>query len=143
VTEAVEAEDDEVRAEGAADRLAGFADSSERAIAEYLENLGRKVTKNPDGNVAEASPVGDANVDSVPHEFRTLQAGATANTIVNMVNNSLRRGGGARRIVIDSRGTGLGQEQAKSGTMKAVGSSGGMIDYVAVIGSDFFVSHGC
>lgn len=134
-------EDDEVPAEGAASRLAGFADANERAIAEYLESRGRKVTKRPGGAMAGEVHGGDAQVDGLPHEFRTLQAGASASTVVNMVNNCLRRGSKARRIVIDSRGTGLRQAEAQAGAARALDASREGIDYVAVIGGDFFVGH--
>ena len=55
---------------------ATFADAKERSIAEYLEGFGRKVDKNPLEGVHGAGRQGDAFVDGVKHEFKTLDPGA-------------------------------------------------------------------
>ncbi len=55
---------------------ASFTDDGERAIAEYLEAFGRKVSKNPQEGVPGAGRQGDAYVDGVVHEFKTLDPGA-------------------------------------------------------------------
>ncbi len=116
--------------------------ANERAIAVYLENLGRKVRRNPLEGLAGAGRQGDALVDGVLHEFETLAPGATSSTIRNVVNNSIRRGGQARNLVIDARGTGLAKNEALRGIRRALDISRGKIDYVAVIGTDFFVGAG-
>lgn len=115
---------------------------NEKAVADYLEGLGRKVTKNPLEGAKGAGRQGDAFVDGKLHEFKTLDPGATAATIKNSVNNSIRRGGQARDIVIDSRGTGLTEAAALHGIKKALGISRGLVDYIAVIGDDFFIGRG-
>lgn len=116
--------------------------ANERAIAVYLENLGRKVRRNPLEGLAGAGRQGDALVDGVLHEFKTLAPAATSSTIRNVVNNSIRRGGQARNLVIDARGTGLAKNEALRGIRRALDISRGKIDYVAVIGTDFFVGAG-
>jgi hypothetical protein len=115
-----------------------FTDAAERAIASYLEGFGRKVSKNPMEGVAGAGRQGDAFVDGVLHEFKTLDPGAGPGTVKNVVNNSIRRGGQAREIVIDARGTGLSLEAAQQGAGKALGISRGKVDGVTLIGDDYF-----
>lgn len=114
----------------------------ERAVADYLEGFGRKVTKNPLEGAAGAGRQGDAFVDGVLHEFKTLDPGAASSTIKNVVNNSIRKGGQARNIVIDARGTGLVKDEALRGIKRALGISRGKIDNITVIGDDFFVGLG-
>ena len=121
-----------------ATRLGGFTDPNERAVAEYLEDLGHKVTKNTLEGVEGAGRQGDAFVNGIKHEFKALDPGPTANTIKNVVNNSIRKGGQAREIIIDARGTGLTEEIAKEGTFKALGISRGKLDGLTIIGDDFF-----
>jgi uncharacterized protein (DUF2345 family) len=75
-----------------------------------LESLGRKVEKNPLEGAAGVGRQGDAFVDGVLHEFKSLEKGADSSTIRNVVNNSIKDGGQARNIVIDARGTGLSEE---------------------------------
>ena len=59
-------------------------------------------------------------VDGVLHEFKSLASGATSNTIRNSVNNSIKRGGQARNLVLDARGTGLARAEAEPQTMGPV-----------------------
>ena len=115
-----------------------FTDPKERAVADYLESLGRQVSKNPMEGVAGARRQGDAFVDGVLHEFKSLDPGAGPGTIKNVVNNSIRRGGQAREIVIDARGTGLGEAEAKQGAAKAFGISRGKVDGLTILGDDYF-----
>ena len=71
------------------------------------------------------------------HEFKTLDPGATAKTIKNVVNNSIRKGGQAREIIIDARLSGLTEAVSRQGTFMALGISRGLLDGVTVIGDDF------
>jgi hypothetical protein len=121
----------------AAQGAASFVDPAERAIAEHLEGLGRKVSKNPLEGAAGAGRQGDAFVDDVLTEFKTLDPGASAGTIKNTVNNSIRNGGQAREIVVDARGTGLAEDAAKEGAAKALGISRGKLDGLMVIGDGY------
>lgn len=116
---------------------AGFTDKKERAIAEFFEKLGKKVEKNLLEGVAGTGRQGDAFIDGIKYEFKTLDAGATANTVKNVINNSIRKGGQARNIVIDSRGSGLTRELAEHGIAKAMGISRGLVDKIIIIGDDF------
>jgi hypothetical protein len=121
-------------------RLNQFTDAKERAIAEYLENLGRKVTKNPLEGVHGAGRQGDALIDGVKHEFKTLDPGANSSRLRNVVNESIKRGGQARNVVIDARASGLTQPEAIRGLRRAAGISRGKLDNITVIGDDFFIN---
>jgi hypothetical protein len=117
---------------------AGFSDPGERAIAKFLEARGRRVSKNLREGAPGAGRQGDAFVDDVLHEFKRLEPGAGPNTVKNSVNNSIRRGGQAREIVIDARGSGLTKEAAEQGAAKALGISRGKLDGLTIIGDGYF-----
>ncbi|WP_437895737.1 RHS repeat-associated core domain-containing protein [Sorangium sp. So ce124] len=117
---------------------ASFTDDGERAIAEYLEAFGRKVRKNPQEGVPGAGRQGDAYVDGVMHEFKTLDPGAGPGTVKNVANDSIRGGGQAREIIMDARGTGLTKEAAEKGAARALGISRGKLDGLTMIGDGYF-----
>lgn len=127
---------------GRAERLAGFADVKERKIAEYLEDFGRKVEKNPLESVNGAGKQGDAFVDGVKHEFKTLDPGAVSKTIANRTSESLKRGGQARNLVFDARNTGMSKVEAQRGVFRALGSAPKRLDNITVIGNDYFIGYG-
>ncbi len=119
----------------------GSFSPKEQSIADAIkQKTGLEATPNPLEGVAGAGRQGDALIAGVKHEFKTLDPGATANTIKNVVNNSIRKGGQARNIVIDARGSGLTQEAASHGIAKALGISRGKIDNITIIGDDFFIN---
>ena len=123
---------------GVSEGAATFTDPAERALADYLEGLGRTVSKNPSEGVPGAGRQGDAFVDGVLHEFKALDPGAGSGTVKNVVNNSIRDGGQAREIVIDARGSGLSRAAAESGAGRALGISRGQLDGLTILGDDYF-----
>ena len=65
----------------------------EQSIADAIkQRTGLDATPNPLEGVAGAGRQVDALIAGVKHEFKTLDPGATANTIKNVVNNSIRKG---------------------------------------------------
>jgi len=122
-------------------RLNTFADPNNRSIAEYLENMGRATTANKLEGVPGAGRQGDAFVDGIKTEFKTLSEAAVPSTIKNTVNNSVSGVGQARRIVIDARNTYLTKEEAELGVFKALGISRGKLDYIEIIGKDYFFGY--
>ncbi len=118
----------------------GFSDQKERAVAEYLEQLGRKVDKNPLEGVQGAGRQGDAFVDGVKHEFKSLDKGGTSTTIRNTTNKSIKGKGQARNIVFDARNSGLTKKEAIRGLDRAAGIARGKLDNVTIIGDDFFIN---
>ena len=115
-----------------------FKDDKEKAIAEYLEARGQKVRPNPQEGAPGAGRQGDAYVDNVKTEFKTLDPGAQSGTVKNVVNNSIKGGGQAREIVIDTRGSGLSEAAAQEGAGRALGVSRGKLDGVTIIGDGYF-----
>ena len=75
-------------------------------------------------------------------EVKTLSEGSASATIRNTVNNSIRRGGQARAIVIDARGSGLMRAGAQTGIDRALGIARGKVDRITVLGDDFFIGGG-
>jgi hypothetical protein len=109
----------------------------EKKIADMLADEGKNVT------AVQPQPgqrTGDALVDGKPTEFKSAQPGATDATIRNEVNNSIRKGGQARDIVIDARGSGLARDAAAKGLARARNITRGRIDSVRVIGDDYDIT---
>ncbi|MDQ3231430.1 MAG: hypothetical protein M3Q07_06375 [Pseudobdellovibrionaceae bacterium] len=128
---------------GRAERLSTFTDSQEeRAIAEYLEDLGRMVEKNPMEGVPGAGRQGDAIVDGIVVEFKNVEVGGDSSTIRNSVRRSVEGTGQSRTILFDARGSGISESEAKRGIFRALGAYGPKLDYVSVIGDGFFVGYG-
>ncbi|MGI8426261.1 MAG: hypothetical protein ACR2M4_06620, partial [Actinomycetota bacterium] len=119
----------------------GFS-PGERAIADYLSGLGRNVKGNPVQGVRGKGRQGDAFVDGLLHEFKSLGEGASSGTIKNAVSSSIKRGGQARNMVFDARGSGLTAAEARRGLGRAMGISRGRIDRISIIGDDFFLGAG-
>jgi len=122
-------------------RLGTFKILEERNIAEYLENNGRLVIANELQGIPGAGRQGDAFVDGIKTEFKTLNPAAVPNTIKNDVNSSVRGKGQARRIVFDARNTSMTKEEAEQGVFKALGIARGKVDYIEVIGKDYFFGY--
>lgn len=58
------------------------------------------------------------------------------------MTETVRRGGQARNLVIDARGSGLGLAEAQRGIFRGLGVARGLLDRVTVIGEDYFVGYG-
>jgi hypothetical protein len=110
------------------------------AIDDYLRSKGEDPLPNPQEGVPGEGRQGDRFVDGVKTEYKTLDPGATSATIRNTVNNSIRKGGQARQIIIDARGSGLTEAEALKGIERAMGVSRGKVDRIRVIGDGFDIS---
>ncbi|MEM7128871.1 MAG: RHS repeat-associated core domain-containing protein [Chloroflexota bacterium] len=109
----------------------------EELIDDFLRNQGRIVEINPLEGVEGAGRQGDRYIDGILTEYKTLAPGATSNRIKNVVNNSIRKGGQARHIIIDARSSGLTLDEATRGIGRAFGISRGLVDVIEIIGEDF------
>ncbi|MCP4696289.1 MAG: hypothetical protein GY862_05515 [Gammaproteobacteria bacterium] len=116
-------------------------EENEAKIDEYLLNEGRNIRKNPLEGIEGAGRQGDRIIDGIKTEYKTLESGATSTTVKNVINNSIRKGGQARQVIFDARGSGLTKEQALEGIKRAMGISRGRIDEIRVIGNGFDVSN--
>ena len=114
---------------------------NEQQIAQYLRDNGRIVTENELQGIPGAGRQGDAYVDGMKTEFKTLNSNAVPNTIKNDVNKSIKYGGQARNFVIDARNTSLTKEEAEQGVFKALGISRGKVDFIEIIGKDYFFGY--
>jgi hypothetical protein len=121
-------------------RIPGASDAEHR-IDQLLRSEGHRVKPNPLEGLEGVGRQGDRLIDGVLTELKSLDPGATSNTIRNVVNNSVRRGGQARSIIIDARGSGLSQEEAARGIARAMGISRGRIDRIRVIGDGFNITN--
>lgn len=109
----------------------------EAALDEYLTQQGRSVRPNPDEGAPGAGRQGDRFVDGVKTEYKWLDPGATSASIRNSINNSLRRGGQARVIIVDARWSGLSAAEAQQGMARAAGISRGRVDVIEIVGNGF------
>ena len=78
----------------------------------------------------------NTEVNGVRTELKKLKAGR-AETLANRIGKSTRRGGQARNLVIDSRGTGMTRDEADRGIAKERPVARGRLDYVHVVGDSF------
>jgi hypothetical protein len=110
----------------------------EKRIAELLAVEGRHVKAKRE---RENQRTGDAEVDGVLTEFKTLKPGyGKSSAIRNTINNSIRQGGQARHIIIDARGSGLTKIEADRGLTRAKKITRGLVDAVRIIGDGFDLS---
>jgi hypothetical protein len=133
-------EDEEVKEgkSGSIDESERTFSPRERLIAEKLQSEGKHVMASVEGKGPGRS--GDALVDGIQTEFKTPDPGANGATIKNQINNSTRRGGQARNIIIDARGSGLIEAEAMRGLARAKNITRGRIDSVRVIGYGFDIT---
>jgi hypothetical protein len=111
----------------------------ERPLADLLAKEGRTVEKLTE-NHALPGRKADALVDGVKTEFKKLDPGASSATVKDAVNNSIRKEGQARNIIIDTRGSGLTEAEARRGLARAAGITRGKIDSVRLVGDGFDVT---
>jgi RHS repeat-associated protein len=77
------------------------------------------------------------------NEYKSLNPGATAKTIINRVRNSVDEGGQARNITFDARGSGLSESEAREGIARSLGNygpggaRGHRLDSIRVIGDGY------
>lgn len=110
----------------------------EKRIAELLASEGKHVKAKKE---REDRRTGDAEVNGVLTEFKTLKPGHGKNSAVkNTINNSIRQGGQARHIIIDARSSGLTETEAYRGLARSKNITRGLIDAVRIIGDGFDLS---
>lgn len=76
-------------------------------------------------------------MDGKPTEFKSMEPGADSATVRNEVNNSIKRGGQARDMILDARGSGLSEAEATKGLNRVAGITRGKVDSVRIIGDGF------
>jgi hypothetical protein len=109
----------------------------EKRIAEILKNEGKNIKAKAE---VPGERTADAEVDGVESEFKSLSPGAKNSTVRNSINNSIRRGGQSRDMIIDARGSGLTKVEAQRGLARAKNIARGKIDSVRIIGDSFDIT---
>ncbi|WP_068057238.1 CdiA C-terminal domain-containing protein [Nocardia xishanensis] len=99
----------------------------ERKIADLLADEGKDVKGVPEG--AQRTP--DATVDGVPTEFKTLTDGASNSTVKNALNSA---SGQAQSAIIDGRGSGITEDEARRGLNRFLGASPGKMTNIRIVG---------
>jgi hypothetical protein len=125
---------------GTIDESASSFSPAERKIAERLAKEGHDVTAlKPSTEPGVRTP--DAVVDGTPTEFKTIQAPSPTSTrIMRVLDDSARRGGQAREIVIDAEGTPLTREAALEGIKRFKGLGKDAYDKIIIWGDGWTVT---
>lgn len=97
---------------GELDESAKTLDDRERLLAEYLVDESYGVTALAEDTSKRNADVLLTHVTGLPVELKSLDPGADNTRVRNRVQDSLKRGGQARHIVIDARRSGLTYEEA-------------------------------
>lgn len=108
----------------------------EKRTAYLLSHEGKHVVAVAATNTSRS---GDALVNGVLTEFKALGPGATSNTVVGRVKDSITAGGQARNLLLNTRGSGLPLSEAKRSFSRLKGNNNtkGRVDSIRIIGDDF------
>ncbi|GEM_PF-1298804 len=116
-----------------------FKWSSEKRIAEYLVSKGNLVAPAREGNRADARRNADAFVNHRRTEFKALKPMANSRRAMRSIEDSMRRGGQARNIVLDARGSGLSEQEARRTFDRVRPLTRGRLRHILIIGDGYQV----
>ncbi|GHO49882.1 hypothetical protein [Ktedonospora formicarum] len=110
----------------------------EKRLAYLLSAEGHKVVAVPESNESNVRTP-DALVDGVPTEFKSLEPGATSNSVKDAITASIKGGGQARNIIVDARGSGLTLDEAQRAfnRLRHPTITRGRVDSIRIIGNGF------
>jgi hypothetical protein len=121
---------------GVVDERAKKFSPAERRIAEYLAEGGLAVVSVSEG-FGTRGRTPDACVDDVPVEFKSLDPGASDRTVKAALNSAK---GQACNAFIDARGSGLTEDQARTGIRRFSGTPhGDRLDAILIIGDEYII----
>ncbi|MEU8626747.1 PrsW family glutamic-type intramembrane protease [Streptomyces sp. NPDC048669] len=124
--------------EGSIDETEKTFDPSERKVAELLKSEGKHVRAQVE-STEDGVRRGDAFVDGVETEFKSLDPGATSGTVKNQLNKAK---GQARHAIVDARGSGLSEDAAREGVIKFFRNNPpGRMDTIRVVGDNFNLAY--
>jgi hypothetical protein len=124
-------EDDEP---GGIDESAKSFNDKERKIADLLKGEGRNVKAVKESDVPGVRTA-DSTVDGVDTEFKSLDEGASQNSVKNAINSAK---GQARDAIIDARGSGLSADDARAGIVKFLRNNPpGRMNTIRVVGDGY------
>ncbi|MCL1838666.1 MAG: hypothetical protein FWG47_05045 [Propionibacteriaceae bacterium] len=109
----------------------------EQAITDYLRGVGYVVTK---GGTTPKGRIYDFTLNDLePADGKTPQPGASSQTMVDRATASVKKGGQARVLIFDMRGTGISEDEKARGIRRirglfgASGVHGHKLDRIIVI----------
>ncbi|MFE9422527.1 putative T7SS-secreted protein [Kitasatospora sp. NPDC006697] len=108
----------------------------ERQIADTLQSEGKSVRAVKESEV-DGERRADAEVDGVPTEFKSMDPGATPNTVKNQLNSAK---GQASNAILDARGSGLDENSAREGLQKFLRNNPGRMDNIRIIGDGYDIT---
>jgi hypothetical protein len=118
----------------------------ERLLANVLTREGYNVQAIPESTIlnkreADVLITNLNDLSSLKVEFKSLEPGASSNTLKDAVNKPLKGEGQARNIIIDARGSGLTEEEATRSLNRVGGITRGKLDQLRIIGDNFDLSY--
>ncbi|MFJ7210498.1 hypothetical protein [Amycolatopsis sp. NPDC098790] len=124
---------------GAIDQSESAFNQAEQKIAERLAGEGHDVKAlKPSTEPGVRTP--DALVDGTPTEFKTIEATDPGSTkVMRVLDDSARKGGQAREIVVDAQGTSLTREAALEGVQRFKGLRKDAYDKITIWGDGWTV----
>ncbi|MGP3968944.1 CdiA C-terminal domain-containing protein [Streptomyces sp. 6N223] len=106
----------------------------ERAIAELLYSEGRYVYAVRESTI-HGQQTADSLVNGVPTEFKSLDPGAVPGSIRNAINKAKNQ---ARDAVVDARGSGLSEAEARQGLDKFFEKNHpSQMDHIRIVGDGY------
>ncbi|MDY0810580.1 RHS repeat-associated core domain-containing protein [Kitasatospora purpeofusca] len=122
---------------GTLDQTEKIFNPQERRVADKLLSEGKNVKSLAESKV-DGQRMGDAEVDGVLTEFKSLKPGATNNTVKNDLNKAK---GQARDVFIDARDSGLSEEEARRGIGRFLGANGqDRLNQIRILGDGFDIT---
>lgn len=130
------------RRRGVVDDPNGAFNAAERTLANYLADDGNDVVAAKRGEQERRQFDALINprrpgVDSRTEFKRVSRTRNPIRTLLNAVRDSVRRGGQARNLIADVRGTGMTREQVVVSFADLRRWSRGRLDYLRIVGDDF------
>lgn len=129
--------DGRVRPEGKLDETRRAFNVEERAIARYLIAQGNNVESVEEVHTIQKHKNADALVNGRRTEFKYAKPGASSNTLMHTVQDSIRGGAQARNLVIDLRGSGVSETEAHRTLRRLRPLTKGRVKHILMIGDAF------
>jgi hypothetical protein len=114
------------------DERAQPLDEQERAVARVFAAEGAHVRSVARGT----DPSPDIEVDGVRWEIKTLRPGATSARVVNRLSKAKKQ---ARNAVVDARGAGLSEAEARRAIRRTLGAYPGKFNHIRILGDGYDV----
>jgi hypothetical protein len=106
-----------------------------------LEIINAKGVRNPDSLVTDLQTGKQTKVEfKILEGLKTNSEASDSNSVVRSIQDSLKRGGQARDIILNARESGLTEEEALRSFKRVSGIERGKLDSLRIVGDGFDVS---